>query len=220
VTLTRVLVCDRLPMMREAMSDLVGQQGDMEVAGTADNVAAALAVCRDKRPHVVLTSMDLGVHSGGLQLIQRLHPEGRKEGPRVVVHTSSLSDNQLGEVLHAGASGVLSADATRDEFITAIRASAVGRNTLAPDLLQRLIEWFRQYNGRIGTERSDAAAALTSREREVLQMMAKGKTMSQVARDLCIELTTVRTHVYRMRCKLNIHDRAQLVSFAFRTGLM
>jgi DNA-binding NarL/FixJ family response regulator len=219
VPVTRVLVCDRLPIMREAMSGFVRQHSSLQVVGAADSVATALTVCRDKRPHVVLTSMDLGSMTG-LQLIQRLRPEGRPDGPRVVFYTTSLNDHLLSDVLHAGASGMLAADATPDEFVAAIRAAADGHTTLAPHLLQRLIDWFRERSGRIGEEQSEATAALTSREREVLKLMALGRTMSQVARELCIELTTVRTHVYRMRCKLNIHDRAQLVSFAYRAGLM
>lgn len=219
VPVVRVLVCDRLPIMREAMAGFVRQHDNLQVVGSADSVATALSLCRDKRPHVVLTSMDLGSMTG-LQLTQRLRPEGRTEGPRVVLYTTSLSDHLLSDVLHAGVSGMLAADATPDEFVTAIRAAADGHTTLAPHLLQRLIDWFRERSGRIGEEQSEATAALTSREREVLKLMAHGRTMSQVARDLCIELTTVRTHVYRMRCKLNIHDRAQLVSFAYRAGLM
>lgn len=216
---TRVLVCDRLPIMRDAMSGFVRQQGDLQVIGSAGSVDTALRLCYDKHPHVILASMDLGSMTG-LQLIQRLRPDGRPDGPRVVVYTTSLNDTVLSDALHAGASGVLAADATQDEFVAAVRAAAAGHTTLAPHLLQRLVEWFREHSGRIGQGHSEAAAALTAREREVLKLMADGRTMSQIARDLCIELTTVRTHVYRMRCKLNIHDRAQLVSFAYRCGLI
>jgi DNA-binding NarL/FixJ family response regulator len=191
----------------------------MEVVGATDSGMDAVSLVCTARPHVVITELDLSSLSG-VGLIQRLRQGEGATPPRVIAFTLGVDDEMLTRIIHAGVNGVLAESATRHEVVAAVRAAAQGHMSLAPQLAQRLIDWFRLNNGHFDEGLGRLAGSLTSREREVLRLMARGRTMEAVARKLCIEMTTVRTHVYRMRTKLDIHDRAQLVAFAYRAGLM
>jgi DNA-binding NarL/FixJ family response regulator len=215
----RILVCDRMPIMRDALCGFVRGETNMEVVGSTDSGTQALAMIHATHPNVVVTGMDL-LSMSGLHMILRLRRENLELAPHVIAFTLGVDDQALTQIIHAGVSGVLAEDATRREVVAAINAAIAGHMTLAPQLAQRLVDWFRQHNGYFDDRLKLVADTLTSREREVLRLMADGRTMEQIAEDLCIEMTTVRTHVYRMRTKLSIQDRAQLVSFAYRAGLM
>ncbi|KAA2261938.1 response regulator transcription factor [Solihabitans fulvus] len=215
----RVLVCDELPIVRDGLRTLLDAEPDIEVIDTTDSGIHAIMLARTHRPDVVVTGLSLhGIP--GLELIRRLNKEALEPAPRVVVFAMSDSDEMVTNVLHAGANGLLVKEATREELGSAIRAAAQGQTMLAPQVAQRLVDWFRQRDTQPEELLRPVVAALTPRERQVLLLMARGMSTDEVADELAIGITTVRTHVYRLRCKLKLRDRAQLVSFAYRAGLM
>jgi len=215
----RVVVCDELAIVRDGLRTLLDAEPDIEVADTTDSGIHAIILVRTLCPDVVVTGLNL--HGmPGLELIRRLAKEAVKPRPRVVVFAMTDSDEIVTSVLHAGANGLLGKEVTREELGTAIRAAAKGQTMLAPQITHRLVDWFRQSDTHPQELLRPVLAALTPRERQVLLLMAQGMTTDEVARELAIGITTVRTHVYRLRTKLKVRDRAQLVSFAYRAGLM
>jgi DNA-binding NarL/FixJ family response regulator len=215
----RVLICDELPVIRDGMRTLLDAVPDFEVVATTDNGMDAIVLARTKRPDVVITDLALQAMSG-LEMIRRLGKENLDPPPNIVVFTLSDTDETVSDVLHAGASGLLGKDASPEELVTAVRVAATGRTTLAPGIAHRLVAWFRQQPDASDSVLRPAMTDLTPREREVTLLVARGLSTDEVAHELAIGVATVRTHLYRVRCKLGARDRAQLVSFAFRSGLM
>lgn len=214
----QVVVCDRLPIIRDGLSTLLGATEDISVIDSTSSGIQALMIARTRQPDVVITGLALdGIP--GLELVRRLTKEFAGT-PRVVAFMASDDEETVRMVLSAGAKGLLLTDATREEITVAVRAAARGQTMLAPRIAERLVEWFNNDASRYEEPLRGAVTELTPRERQVLVMLAGGKSAGEVAKDLSIGITTVRTHVYRLRCKLNVRDRTQLVSFAYRAGLM
>lgn len=179
-----------------------------------------MVLARRLRPDVILTDLALAGISG-LEMIRRLQREDLDPVPRFVVLAMYDSDTQIDVVLRAGVNGVLLKDATREELSAAIRVAARDQIALAPQIAQRLVSWFRDRGATGYDERSHSLLVqLTPREHEVLLLVAQGMSTEEAAQELTIGVATVRTHLYRLRTKLDLRDRAQLVSFAFRAGLM
>jgi DNA-binding NarL/FixJ family response regulator len=213
----RVLICDELPVVRDGLRTLLDAVPDIDVIDTTDNGMEAIVLARTVRPDVVVT--DLGLRTiSGLEMIRRLSREDPR--PNIVVFTGSDADKTVSDVLHTGASCLLGKDASTQDLVTAIRAAAVGRTMLAPAIAQRLVTWFRERPGSAEPEPHPEVTELTPREREVTRMVAGGMSTEEVARELIIGVATVRTHLYRVRTKLGVRDRAQLVSLAYRSGLI
>ncbi|GAA3398642.1 response regulator transcription factor [Streptomyces roseoviridis] len=214
----RVLICDELPVIGDGLRTLLDAVPDIDVIGTTDNGMEAIVLVRTARPDVVVTDLHLRTISG-LEMIRRL---GKEENPpNIVVFTRiSDADKTVSDVLHAGASCLLGKDASPQDLVTAIRAAAAGRTVLAPDIAHRLVTWFREQPDTPDCAPHPEVTELTPREREVTQMVARGMSTEEVARALTIGVATVRTHLYRVRTKLGVRDRAQLVSLAFRSGLI
>lgn len=213
----RALICDELPVVRDGMRTLLDAVPDIDVIGTTDNGMEAIVLVRTARPDVVVTDLNLRIISG-LEMIRRLGKEDPP--PNIVVFTASDADKTVSDVLHAGASCLLGKDASPQELVAAIRAAAAGRAMLAPNVAQRLVTWFREQPDATGSTQYPEVTDLTPREREVTQMVARGMSTEDVARELIIGVATVRTHLYRVRTKLGVRDRAQLVSLAYRSGLI
>lgn len=213
----RALICDELPVVRDGMQTLLDAVPDIDVIGTTDNGMEAIMLVRTTRPDVVVTDLNLRTISG-LEMIRRLSKEDPP--PNIVVFTGSNADKTVSDVLHAGASCLLGKDASPQELVAAIRAAAAGRAMLAPDIAQRLVTWFREQPDATQSAQCPEVNDLTPREREVTQMVARGMSTEDVARELTIGVATVRTHLYRVRTKLGVRDRAQLVSLAYRSGLI
>lgn len=212
----RVLICDELPVIGDGLRTLLDAVPDIDVIGTTDNGMEAIVLVRTERPDVVVTDLHLRTISG-LEMIRRLAKEDTP--PNIVVFTESNADKTVSDVLHAGVSCLLGKDARPQELITAIQAAAAGQTLLAPDIAQRLVTWFRAQPESPEAAVCPGADELTTREREVVRMVARGMSTEEVARELVIGEATVRTHVYRVRTKLGVRDRAELVSLAYRTGL-
>ncbi|SDH31745.1 DNA-binding response regulator, NarL/FixJ family, contains REC and HTH domains [Lentzea fradiae] len=215
----QVLICDQLPIVRDGLSTLLGAAPDITVLDCTSSGLQALMLARTRRPDVVITGLALDGMSG-VELIRRFTKEFADSGPRVIAFADNGSDEVVRSVLGAGANGLLLTDATREEITVAVRAAARGQTMLAPLVAQRLVDWFNHGGGQTEEPLRAVVTELTPREHQVLVMLAGGKSTGEIARDLAIGITTVRTHVYRLRCKLNVRDRTQLVSFAYRAGLM
>ncbi|QXJ22390.1 response regulator transcription factor [Actinomadura graeca] len=215
----RVLVCERLPIVRHGLAALLEGEADIDLIESTDSGIEAMVLTRRHHPHVVVTGLSLE-GMPGLELVRRLNGEDLEPVPRIVVFSRTQNDDTIDHLLHEGISGLLVEEVTKEQLGTAVRAAADGHTMLAPQVATRLVAWYRQQDA--GTEaplRSDLDS-ITAREREVLTLFARGMSVEEVAEALFIGITTVRTHVYRLRCKLRLKDRAQLVSFAYRAGLM
>jgi DNA-binding NarL/FixJ family response regulator len=210
----RVLLCDELPVITDGLRTLLDAVSDIEVIDTTDNGMQAIVLVRTARPDVVVTDLNLRAISG-LEVIRRLGKDDPR--PNVVVFSGSTADKTVSDVLHAGASCLLRKDASPQELVTAIRAAAAGQTLLAPDIAERLVTWFREQPHIL---ESAPYPELTQRERDVTRMIAHGMSTEEIARELTISVATVRTHLYRVRTKLGARDRAQLVSLAYRSGLI
>ncbi len=215
----RVLICDETRLIRDGLRTLLDAEPDIEVVDTTDSGVEAMMTVRAQRPDVVVTGLGLRSLSG-VELIRRLRKEDLDPEPRIVVFTTDESDAMLADVLHAGASGLLTRDASREELATAVRAVAQGQAMLTPRITQVLLGWFREREVQPERLLQPLVKGLTQRERQVLVLAARGMSTEEMAAELAIGVTTIRTHVYRLRCKLQVKDRAQLVSFAYRSGLM
>ncbi|MGE5828841.1 MAG: LuxR C-terminal-related transcriptional regulator, partial [Micromonosporaceae bacterium] len=196
-------------------------EADIDVVDTTDNGLHAILLAQTSRPDVVVTGLDL-LSLGGIELIRRLRRlDGAHERPpQIIAYAMEAHDEIITEVLHAGASGLLVHTSGHDDLATAIRVVAGGEVMLASAVAKRLVDWFRRRNNRSEMALGPVVSTLTRREREVLLLLAEGLQPEEIADKLFIGETTVRTHLYRLRNKLSLNDRAQLVSFAFRAGLM
>ncbi|QIJ64516.1 response regulator transcription factor [Streptomyces sp. JB150] len=213
----RVLICDQLPVIADGLKTLLDAMPEIDVIGTTHNGMEAMVLVRTMRPDVVVTDLELQTISG-LELIRRLGKE--EDSPNVVVFTASQSDKTVSDVLHAGASCLLGKAASPQELIAAIQAAAAGQTLLAPSIAERLVSWFRAQPEPQEPVACPEVTELTPREREVTRMVALGMSTEEVASELIIGEATVRTHLYRVRTKLGVRDRAELVSLAYRTGLI
>jgi DNA-binding NarL/FixJ family response regulator len=214
----RVLICDELPVIRNGLTTLLDGMPDIDVIATTDNGMEAIVLVRTTRPDVVVTDLSLR-NINGLEMIRRLGKEDPR--PNVVVFTDLDADKTVSDVLHAGASCLIGKDSGPQDLTAAVRAAAAGGTVLAPDIAQRLLAWFREQPETIeSAAQCPQVTELTPRELEVTQMVAWGMSTDEVARELVIGEATVRTHLYRVRTKLGIRDRAQLVSLAYRSGLI
>lgn len=217
--MVRVLVCDECPVVRSGLKAMLEVEPDIEVVDATDSGLHAMALTRTAAPDVVVTGLGL-LGITGLDLVRQLTELGTGHSPKVVVYAMSNAEDILTDVLHAGASGLLIKSSGREELATAVRAAANGQAVLAPAVTQRLVDWFRRPDTRREAALGRIVATLTAREREVLLLLADGMQPEEIAGKLFIGVTTVRTHIYRLRNKLSLKDRAQLVSFAYRAGLM
>jgi DNA-binding NarL/FixJ family response regulator len=211
--LTSVLICDDRPLVAGALRETLRTASDLEVAGLADSGVHALILVRSHRPDVVVAGPRVRGMTG-LDLARRVR--SGDVPPAVVLYAADDSDTALGEALRAGVDGVLGGDASGAELIRAVRTVAEGNAMLAPSAARRLLGWFRDRPH----ESVPAPGTLSDREREVVVLAAEGLSTDDIARKLTIGTATVRTHLYRVRTKLQLRDRAALVSYAYRAGLL
>jgi DNA-binding NarL/FixJ family response regulator len=215
----KVLIADDQAMVRQGFGALLAAQPDLVVVGDAADGAAAVRETRRLDPDVVLMDVRMPVLDGLAATRQLL--EGRREGdgPKVLILTTFDLDDYVYEALRAGASGFLLKDAPADELVHAVRVVAGGEALLAPSVTRRLISEFAARPGR-SRPRPTALDALTPRETEVLRLIARGRSNSEIAADLVVAEQTVKTHIGRILAKLNLRDRAQAVVLAYETGLV
>lgn len=219
----RLLVVDDQALMRAGFRMILEAEGDLDVVGEAADGEAAVRLARDLRPDVVLMDVRMPVLDG-VEATRRLAGADVTDPLRVLILTTFDLDEYVYAALRAGASGFLLKDTPPDELVRAVRVVAAGDAVVAPPVTRRLIE---QFAGQLpgGTEPTspgddERLRFLTDREVEVLRLMARGLSNQEIAAELFVGETTVKTHVGRVLAKLGVRDRVQAVVVAYETGLV
>ena len=212
----RVLLADDQALVRAGFASLLATQDDIEVAGEAADGEEAVSQARALVPDVVL--MDIRMPGmDGLAATRAIAGDDRLGGVRIVILTTFDLDEYVFEAIRGGASGFLVKDTEPDELLRAVRVVAAGNALLSPGVTRRLIAEFASRAKPPPPPRLDR---LTGREREVIALVAEGLSNDEIAALLFLSPATAKTHVNRAMAKLGARDRAQLVVFAFQSGLV
>ncbi|MFP5347205.1 MAG: response regulator [Actinomycetes bacterium] len=214
----KVLLVDDQPLLRRGFALVLGSEPDLEVVGEASDGAVALTQVQALQPDVVL--MDIRMpNMDGIEATRRLTAKGPV--PKVLVLTTFDHDEYVVEALRAGASGFLLKDVPADDLVEAVRVVHRGEAIVAPSVTRRLLDRFSQHLPAAEPVREPTALEqLTSREREVLLLVARGLSNAEIARQLVVSETTVKTHVSNVLAKLGLRDRVQAVVMAYESGLV
>ena len=208
----RVVVVDDNELLRAGLVTVLGSDDGVDVIGEAADGPAGVALALEQRPDVVL--MDVERPGGdGIAATERLGREA--PSVRVLILTMFDLDDYVLEALRAGASGFLLKTTEPRALIDAVKACAAGETTLDPSVIARLVDTFVSRPAL----RAPGLDDLTDRERDVLRSMAKGLSNAEIAGELYLAETTVKTHVARILGKLGVRDRVQAVVIAHRSGL-
>lgn len=212
----RILVVDDQAMIRSGLRMILESEPDMTVIGEAEDGDSAVAAARRHSPDVIL--MDVRMPgSDGLEATRRILDGQRPHLPRIVVLTTFDADEYVYGALRAGASGFLLKDAPAEDLISALRVVARGDALLDPKVTRRVIE---EFASRGGGSPAEGLSELTDRELEVLRLVAKGRSNAEIAEDLYVSETTVKTHVSHILAKLGLRDRVQAVVAAYESGVV
>jgi DNA-binding NarL/FixJ family response regulator len=213
----RVLAADDQRVVREGLAMLLGLLPDVEVVGTAADGEEALVMADELRPDVIL--MDLRMpRMDGVEATRRLrasHPE-----IKVVVLTTYADDRSVIDALRAGALGYLTKDAGADEIRQALHRVTSGQASVDPAVQMHLIEAITTTSGTSAPPGAELPDGLTPREAEVLTLIARGLSNTEIAAALFVSEATVKSHVNHMLPKIGARDRAQAVGYAYRHGLV
>jgi DNA-binding NarL/FixJ family response regulator len=210
----RLLLADDQALVRAGFRMIVEDQQDMQVVGEAGDGAEAVGLAQRVRPHVVL--MDIRMpNMDGIEATRRLI--AGDEPPRVVILTTFDLDEYVYRALAAGASGFLLKDLPPAELVNAIRAVERGDALLAPSVTRRLIERFARTTP--DSEAVKRLEALSDRELDVLRLVAHGMSNSEIAAELLLGESTIKTHVGHLLEKLEVRDRVQLAIYAYESNL-
>ncbi|GAA4217858.1 response regulator [Actinocatenispora rupis] len=216
---TKVLIVDDQAMVRQGFGALLAAQPDLLVVGDAADGADAVRKARELDPDIVLMDVRMP-EMDGLEATRRiLAGQPGTHQPRILMLTTFDLDDYVYEALRAGASGFLLKDAPAADLINAVRVVAGGDALLAPSVTRRLIQDFAS-RPRAERVRPAALGSLTPRETDVLRLIARGLSNAEIAESLVVAEQTVKTHVGRILAKLDLRDRAQVVVFAYESGLV
>ena len=215
----RVLLVDDQPLLRTGFRMILEAEPDIAVVGESSDGDAAVADARALLPDVVV--MDIRMpRMDGVQATRAITSTARDRAPRVLVLTTFDLDEYVVEALRAGASGFLLKDAPADDLVDAIRTVARGDAVVAPSVTRRLLDLFAKRLPSTAEPTNTALSLLTDREREVLTLVARGMSNSEIAAELVVSETTVKTHVGNVLTKLGVRDRVQAAVYAYESGLV
>jgi len=217
----KILLADDQPLVRTGFRMILDAEPDMEVIAEAGDGADAVRQARQLRPDVVVMDIRMPVQDG-IAATAEIAAAGHA---RVLVLTTFHVDEHVVGALRAGASGFLLKDAQADRLLEAIRVVHAGDAIVDPAVTRKLLDQFVHRLPAPGEQRAQAAAAAdrlagtTEREREVLALVARGLSNAEIAAELVVTETTVKTHVHHLLTKLGARDRVQLVVLAYEAGL-
>ena len=212
----RVVVADDQELVRAGFCVILDTADGIAVVGEAATGAEAVAQVAVLRPDVVLMDVRMP-EMDGLEATRVI--TANQPAPKVVMLTTFDLDDYVYAALRAGASGFLLKDSPRADLIAAVRAAAAGDALLAPSVTRRLIEAFARRPAETSPSPSQLAS-VTARERDVLMLMARGRSNAEIAAALVVSEATVKTHVGSLLAKLGLRDRVQAVILAYETGLI
>lgn len=207
---SRILLADDHSVVRQGFRLILDNQTDMEVVGEAANGREAIAAAEELHPDIVVMDVTMP-ELNGIEATRRIS----EVSPRTRVLALSMHKDSVyvREILRAGAKGYLLKDAAGNDLLEAVRAVARGEGYLSPAVSEAVLSDYRKHV-------TNPIDLLTSREREVLQMIAEGKTNKEIANTLNLSVYTVEAHRGRIMEKLNLHSTGELVRFALRNGLI
>jgi len=210
----RVLIVDDHTLLRDGICALLDLVPDIEVVGEAANGREALDKVRELRPHVVLMDIEMPVMDG-LDASRQIH--ARYPGVKVVILSQYDDSDHVLDAVRAGAKGFVNKTAASSELATSIRSVYAGDSYLTPSAARRLVGEMQRPERHLGQDPYDQ---LTGREREILKLIAQGKTTQQIADLLVISRKTAEGHRANLMAKLDVHDRVELVKYALRKGII
>jgi DNA-binding NarL/FixJ family response regulator len=211
----RVLIADDQRLVRSGFRMILGSDPELEVVGEAGDGVEAVAAARSLEPDVVLMDVRMP-RVDGIEATRQISLLA--EAPRVLVLTTFDLDEYVFAALRVGASGFLLKDAPEEQLLSAIRVVSAGGSLFAPSVTRRLIERFASLDN--GAAPPPALGELTSRELEVLRLLARGRSNAEIAAELVVSDHTVKTHVAHVLSKLGLRDRIQAVIVAYESGLV
>ncbi|RKE63885.1 response regulator transcription factor [Microbacterium sp. AG238] len=208
----RLLIADDHPIVRSGLAGLLADEPGFDVIAEAADGGEAVRLAGETRPDVVLMDLRMPVLDGVAATARIVAARDGGAGQRVLILTTYESDDQILAAIEAGASGYLLKAAPREEIVAGIRSVAAGQTALSPAVAVRLVERMRQPEA--------AASALTPRETDVLRLVAAGHGNKQIAVQLGIGESTVKTHLLRVYDKLGVDGRTRAVTLALERGLL
>ncbi|MDQ6807102.1 MAG: response regulator transcription factor [Actinomycetota bacterium] len=212
----RVVIADDQRLIRAGFRVILDAEPDIEVVGEAGDGRTAIDLVRRRRPDVVLMDIRMPELSG-LQAAERILSDAALPTAVLMLTTFDVGE-YVYETLRIGASGFLLKDAPADRLLDAVRVAAAGDALLAPSVTRRLIEQFARVARPVSGEVPPALAELTPRELEVLGLVARGLSNTEIAAELVLSENTIKTHVARLLAKLGLRDRVQAVVLAYESG--
>jgi DNA-binding NarL/FixJ family response regulator len=217
----RLLIVDDQELVRTGLRLMLTPQPDIDVVGEAADGDGAVTAARELRPHVILMDVRMPGVDGIEATSQILALTELEPPPRIIVLTTFDLDEYVFGAIRAGASGFLLKHASRAQLFDAIRTVHAGDALLSPSITRRLIEHVAtSAPSRAALVPATALAHLTPREREMLELVARGHSNGEIAARLVISEATVKSHVGAVLAKLNLRDRVQAVVFAYEHGIV
>ncbi|MFC9296146.1 response regulator [Streptomyces sp. NPDC057011] len=220
----RVVIADDQEMVRTGFRMILESQPDIEVVADVVDGEAALAAVTEHHPDVLLLDIRMP-KLDGLEVTRRLSgttdpsgPSGGNDTPRIVIVTTFDLDEYVHAALHGGASGFLLKDASPAMLVEAVRAAAVGDSLVSPAITVRLLREMAPRTPAAQASRRPAEP-LTEREREVVRCLARGLTNAEIAGELFVSLSTVKTHLANVQAKLDARNRVEIAAWAWESGL-
>ena len=207
---TRILIVDDHTLVRDGLTTILSRRADFEVVGEASNGLEATELARDLSPDVILMDLRMPVMSGveAMRIIGAENPD-----IKIIVLTTFDTDEYIFDAVEAGAKGYLLKDTSREELFSAVRAVRRGESQIEPGVAARIISRFQELS-RQGPD------TLSEREVEVLQLIARGSANRQIAEQLMISESTVKTHVANIFSKMNVRHRTQAVTQGLQRGII